>query len=346
MSNLTTLKQLNKSNLPLITLVSGEDVGLYHQFKERLLQQIDFDASDLAYAYFDLSETSFEMAAMDLESLPFFSDEKIVILDYLQDLTTDKKSFLDDKELKLLENYIANPLETTRLLIFAPGKLDGKRRIVKLLKRDSLVLEATPLKEAEFKTYFLQEANQMGLTFEAGAFEHLLYKSQYDFGQMNHNLIFLADYTQSDRAIEQRDIEQAIPKTLQDNIFDLTQLTLGNKIDEALELVKDLRLQGEEDIKLIAVMVGQLRFFLQIRLLTLQGRGELQLVSDLSQYLGRKVNPYHVKFALKDSRPYPVQQLKFSLKTLIETDFQIKMGLYDKEFLFDLALLKIAGFKD
>ena len=49
----------------------------------------------------------------------------------------------------------------------------------------------------------------------------------------------------------EEDIVEAIPKTLQDNIFDLTQLILGKKIDQARDLVKDLTLQGEDEIKLI-----------------------------------------------------------------------------------------------
>ncbi|MCO0847361.1 DNA polymerase III subunit delta, partial [Streptococcus suis] len=80
-------------------------------------------------------------------SLPFFSDEKVVILDYFADLTTYKKRHLTDDELKQFEAYLENPVETTRFVILAPGKLDIKRRLVKLLKRDGLVLEANPLKE-------------------------------------------------------------------------------------------------------------------------------------------------------------------------------------------------------
>jgi len=34
--------------------------------------------------------------------------------------------------------------------------------------------------------------------------------------------------------------------------------------------------------------------------------------------------------------------LKRTLTCLIEADYQIKSGLYDKDYLFDLALLKIA----
>ena len=34
--------------------------------------------------------------------------------------------------------------------------------------------------------------------------------------------------------------------------------------------------------------------------------------------------------------------LKKTMACLIETDYKIKSGLYDKDYLFDLALLKIA----
>ena len=45
------------------------------------------------FSYFDMSETSYQDAEMDLESLPLFADEKIVIFDNFADITTDKKLF-------------------------------------------------------------------------------------------------------------------------------------------------------------------------------------------------------------------------------------------------------------
>ena len=78
-------------------------------------------------------------------------------------MTTAKKSYLDEKELKRLENYLESPVETTRLVLMSAGKLDGKRRLVKLLKRDAMVLEASPLKDAELRTYFKSRRIKRGL---------------------------------------------------------------------------------------------------------------------------------------------------------------------------------------
>ena len=337
-----TIEKLSKESLPMLTVLAGEDLGQYSQAKETFLKQIGFDPSDLTYSYFDMSETTYQEAELDLESMPFFADEKVVIFDHFADMTTAKKSYLDDKELKRLESYLQSPVETTRLVLMASGKLDGKRRLVKLLKRDALVLETSPLKDAELKTYFRKKAHQEGLIFDTGVFEELLIKSNFDFSDVQKNMAFLKGY-KAEGNISSKDIAEAIPKSLQDNIFDMTQLLLRGDINGVRELVHDLRLQGEDDIKLIAVMLGQFRTYLQVKLLSAQGKSEQQIVVSLSDYLGRKVNPYQIRYALRDSRPLSIEFLKTSIKSLIETDYQIKNGTYDKEYLFDLALLKIGS---
>lgn len=337
-----TIEKLSKESLPTLTVLAGEDLGQYSQTKEIFLKQIGFDPSDLTYSYFDMSETTYQEAELDLESMPFFADEKVVIFDHFADMTTAKKSYLDDKELKRLESYLQSPVETTRLVLMASGKLDGKRRLVKLLKRDALVLETSPLKDTELKTYFQKKAHQEGLIFDTGVFEELLIKSNFDFSDVQKNMAFLKGY-KVEGNISSKDIAEAIPKSLQDNIFDMTQLLLRGDINGVRELVHDLRLQGEDDIKLIAVMLGQFRTYLQVKLLSAQGKSEQQIVVSLSDYLGRKVNPYQIRYALRDSRPLSIEFLKTSIKSLIETDYQIKTGTYDKEYLFDLALLKIGS---
>lgn len=335
------VETLTRSQLPAVLVLVGDDVGQYQETKAALLEAIGFDTSDLTYSYFDLETVPFAQAALDLESLPFFAEEKVVIFDHFADITTAKKSLLDEPALKQLEAYLLNPVATTRLIICAQGKLDGKRRLVKLLKRDAKVLETNALKEQDLRHYLDRQVKTMGLTFARGSLESLLVKSNFDFSETVKNLAFLQAY-KGKEVIEQADIAEAIPKSLQDNIFDLTQYVLTGRLTEARELSRDLTLQGEDVVKLLAIMLGQVRFWLQVKLLVQDRKSEQQLVADLSDYLGRKVNPYQVKFALRDAKGLSVAFLKKAMTVLIETDYQIKTGRYDKDYLFDLALLKLA----
>ena len=338
MQAITDIKHLTVQTLPPILVLTGEDVGQFEWLKKDILKKIGYDPSDLNYSYFDMKEASYAEVELDLVSLPFFADEKIVILDHLLDLTTAKKRNLTDEDLKQFENYLENPSESTRLVIFAEGKLDSKRRLVKLLKRDAQIIEATTPKEQDLKCYFASQAQELGIQFVGDSLDQLLLKSGYDFGELQKNLALLQAYKE-DGQITLQDIKEVVPKSLQDNIFDLTQMILQRQIDQARNLVKDLRLQGEDEIKLIAILLGQFRMFSQVKIFSEEGQSESQIVASLSDLSGRKVNPYQVKFALRDSRRL---SLSF-LMTFIETDYAIKSGTYEKDYLFDLALLKVAN---
>ena len=342
MQALQTIKKISAENLPPILVLSGDDIGQFEWMKEQLLKKVGYDSSDLNYSYFDMKETAYSEVELDLVSLPFFADEKIVILDHFVDVTTAKKRYLTDDELQSFEGYLSAPLETTRLIVFAEGKLDSKRRIVKLLKRDAQLLEATELKEKAWRAHFTEEIKSLGLAIDSPAFEQLLIKSGFDFSEIQKNLEFLKTYKGAS-SITITDIEEAIPKTLQDNLFDLIQMILKKQIDSARSLVKDLRLQGEDEIKLLAILLSQFRIYTQVKLLKQEGRTESQIVSDLSELTGRKVNPYQVKFALRDSRGISLSYLEQAICLLIDTDFQMKSGTYEKDYLFDLALLKLAN---
>ena len=342
MQAITDIKHLTVQTLPPILVLTGEDVGQFEWLKKDILKKIGYDPSDLNYSYFDMKEASYAEVELDLVSLPFFADEKIVILDHLLDLTTAKKRNLTDEDLKQFENYLENPSESTRLVIFAEGKLDSKRRLVKLLKRDAQIIEATTPKEQDLKRYFSSQAQELGLQFVGDSLDQLLLKSGYDFGELQKNLALLQAYKE-DGQITLEDIEEVVPKSLQDNIFDLTQMILKRQIDQARNLVKDLRLQGEDEIKLIAILLGQFRMFSQVKIFSEEGQSESQIVASLSELSGRKVNPYQVKFALRDSRRLSLSFLKQTMTTFIETDYAIKSGTYEKDYLFDLALLKVAN---
>ena len=335
-------RKLSLSNLPSLTLFTGADQGQYDIMKTQVLKQIGYDPADLNFAYFDMKEVDYNSLELELVSLPFFSDEKIVILDHFVDITTAKKRYLTDDELKSFEDYLENPLPSSKLVIFAEGKLDSKRRLVKLLKRDATVFEAIEPKEQEIRAYFQKWAQELGLTFAGKSFEQLLIKSGFQFSDIQKNLLFLQAY-KDNGVITEEDIVEAIPKTLQDNIFDLTQLILGKKIDQARDLVKDLTLQREDEIKLIAIMLGQFRLYTQVKILLESGQTESQMVSSLGHYLGRNPNPYQIKFALRDTRALSLNFLQDSIRYLIQADYQIKTGVYEKGYLFEKALLQIAS---
>lgn len=327
------LSKLSLNNMPQFIVISGEDEDIISELKAQVMAKLNFDPTDLSQSYFDLTETDPNLALEELESLPFFGDEMLVILENLWDLTTAKKNIFSDRQLEKLASFLENPLASTRLVIICHGKLDGKRRIVKKLKQVAFNLIATPLKVTELSQYF-QRSSHMS----ANIVNRIIDKSNNNFAVIKQNISLVQTFAEG-REVTEADVDIAVPKSLSDNIFDLTDLILQQNVSDARKLVLDLVLQGEDEIKLLAILTNNFRLYYQIKLLLEKQYTESQMIAYL------KINPYRFKFLVGPARQKDKAFLSQAMHFLIDTDFKMKTGQADKAFLMDMVLIRLSGIK-
>ena len=244
-------------------------------------------------------------------------------------LTTAKKSVLDEKQLKRFENFLDDPPETTQLVLILYGKLDSRLKVVKKLKAKATLLEAQELKSQELIQYFSRIS-----PLPKAVLSLIAAKSNDNFSVMKQNIDLVQTYALG-REVTLDDVEKVVPKSLQDNIFALTDLIFKGKIDEARDLVHDLTLQGEDLIKILAILTNSYRLYLQVKLFQAKGWQENQQVDFL------KMHPYPVKLANQLVRKLNVKSLKNGLSDLIKLDFDIKTSAADKSYLFDITLIRL-----
>ena len=154
MSAFVELEKIKKAGLPQILVLYGEEEDLVQELKSRLLEYVHFDSTDLGQAYFDLNNANANLALEELESLPFFVEQKLVILENLTNLTTVKKAVFDEKQTVRFENFLNDPVETTQLILILHGKLDSRLKLTKKLKTQATLLEAQELKPQELSRVF------------------------------------------------------------------------------------------------------------------------------------------------------------------------------------------------
>ncbi|MCB6144136.1 hypothetical protein LI288_14105, partial [Lachnospira pectinoschiza] len=104
----------------------------------------------------------------------------------------------------------------------------------------------------------------------------------------------------------------------------------------ARDLVHDLTLQGEELIKILVILTNSFRLYYQVKLMQNKGWNEQKQTSYL------KIHPYRVKLANQQVRNMQESFLAQALLSLIELDYKIKSSGVDANYLFDLALIKLA----
>lgn len=330
------LAELRKKKFKPIYTLLGTERHLINMFKNTLKQEISVDEEDeFNFITFDMGEVEVSHVVNEAETVPFFGDYKVIFVENPYFLTGEKRKNDLEHDVSSLNSYLENPLETTVLIFIASyEKMDDRKKIVKRLKKESCLVDVKPMSEKELTPYLKQYIENEGYQIDKQAFEQLTYLTDMDLSRMMNELDKLFLYRLDTKVIKRADVDALIPKSLEHNIFDLSQHVLANQATHSLSLYHDLINDGEETIKVIAVLLGQVRLLLQVKLLLDMNYQQSNITDTL------KIHPYRVKLAVNQSKNLTLSALGEMFNELIDMDYQIKTGQMDKELIFEMFLLK------
>ena len=213
-------------------------------------------------------------------------------------------------------------------------KLDERKKVTKQLKKAAVTINIQQLNEKEVRQYLLNTLENAPFQMDRKAIDLFLRLTDLDLSKMMRELNKLQLYGQQQELITVKEVEQLVPKTLEHNLFDMTQYILSGKSEQALRLFEDLITQGEETIKINAILLSQIRLFLQTKFLMKIGYQQANIAETL------KIHPYRVKLAMQEVRKFDEKILRRLFDDLVEMDYQIKSGKIEKELSFQLFVLR------
>lgn len=320
-----------------VYVVYGIDQYLYQDVKRRFLKEcVPLEEQEMNTVIYNLQESTLASAIEDAESFSFFGDKKVVFVEHAFFLTGDKTKG-NEQDTTLLEQYIANPNEKTIFVLAVQSEsLDKRKKIVKLLQQNAHVIEVNPLTQQEMQKYIVEYASEQDVTLDKYAQEELLIRTQANLGVMVQEIDKLMLQILPRTQIQKEDVINGVQPSLENNVFALNEYLVDGKITKAIAVYRDLILQKEEPVKLLAILLSQYRLMYHIELLRLEG----YQLNDIASFL--KQHPYRVQIVAKQSNRYQINQLANIIKLLIETDYQLKSHPIDKNVLLELVLLKIS----
>ena len=338
MSLQTALKELRENKIAPVYLLLGTETYLSELFRSELQKQVFQTGEDeFNITSYDMEEVPLSVALGEADTLPFFGDHRLVFVDNPYFFTSEKKSSALEHDLDELTTYLEHPAESTILVFVAQvEKLDERKKITKLLKKAAVLVDVAPMDERSLKTYIQETIHNEGYDIQPKAFDQLLYLCDFQLTKIMGELQKLYLFADEDKEITLPIVEELVPKSLEHNVFDLTAEILAGNSEKALQSYQDLLLQGEETIKLTAILLSQIRLLLQIKILAQLGYQQSNIAETL------KVHPYRVKLGLQQARGFKLERLERIYDELVENDFSVKTGKMDKELLFELFTLKLS----
>jgi len=242
---------------------------------------------------------------------------------------------LSDKDVDTLVQWLES-LATSpdKVVVWASGSFDSRKTSVKTLKKYAELIECNTLKEweqAKAVAWIETKARSTGFSLDPEAADMLVALNGLHFGVLHNELEKLQLFKKTPGRITLADVD-ALSGQSATTLFNFTESIKKWDRQGILEALSRLFETGEDSVKLLGVMIYQLRFFLEIQVLL----NEKKSVDDIAKQLGR--HPFVIKQSVTLAKKKSVESLKQALGVCHDTDVAIKSGKLQPKIALELAI--------
>jgi len=330
------IAKIKEKKFESIYVLLGKERYLTKQFKHELIKSgMEEEDQSFNVMTFDMKQDLLDNVMIEAQTIPFFGERKIIFIQEPYFLTGEKKKNEIEHDLKTLLAYIDEPSPSTILVFIAPyDKLDERKKIVKKLKKEAKIIDVSDMDNRLAEQYVADTIKNEGYQMSKEAFQEFTYLTDANLSQMMNEVdkLFLA--ATDSKMITKEMVQQLIPKSLEHSVFDLMKYVLSHQVDKSLTLYKELLLQGEEPIKINAILISQFRLLLQVKIMSERHYQQSNMIDVL------KIHPYRIKLSLQESKHFDLHTLGVIFDYLVENDYRMKSGYMDANLLFELFLMK------
>ncbi|PCF75416.1 DNA polymerase III subunit delta [Staphylococcus delphini] len=321
-----------------IHVIHGEVPELIDRETEQLTKKYlgNEPKDDFNFVKYNLYETTLNTIIEEAMTLPFFSDKKIVVVQNSYVFTGEKPpkeaQANADSLLEFIEKY-----DGASLIIFQvqAAKLDERKKVVKALKKVANIKKIEQMTEQEMQKWIHQYLNQSYKEIKQDALEALIQLTGIHYRMIKQELDKLLLFVGDRPTINKDDVQTIVNRSLEQNVFLLTDYIQKGQKAQAISLVKDLIQLKEEPIKLLALITSNYRLYYQSKILNQKGYSGQQIAKTVG------VHPYRVKLALNQARKYDLETLLTIMDVCAETDYQLKSSYMDKVLILELFIMKL-----
>lgn len=306
-------------------LIYGPDRSIINNELNKLIKELKIDD----VVKYDMTTSNLLDVIEDASTIGLFSSNKIIILDDCYFFSANKKIDNIEELEKYLEKYNPN---NYCIFIAYTDKIDTRKKIYKLLKNKAKIIDEIKIDEEYLINYIKEELTKEKYKIED--INYFLNKVGKNLYNIKNELNKLMMYKLDTKEIKNIDIDKIVIKSIEEEIFSLTDAVILKNTESALNLLDNFLKKDYEEIQIIMLLASQFRFLFQVKRLLNKGKSEIEIARIL------EVNPYRVKFAVKKLYSYTEGILLDYIKRLAKMDHDIKLGLINKRLALELFIIE------
>lgn len=327
-------KKISQGNYSSVYLLVGLEHYFFDETIRRMKQSLN-QKEETDVIVFDLDEVPVQYVIEEADTLPFFSERKLIIAKNASFLkSTEKGKEKIEHDLKALEKWMNHQSETAIVIFIAPyEKMDERKKISKLMKEKAVFLEAKSLEGNDLRVWIQSTVQHEGKTIGEEAIQLLIEVIGHDLVQLQSEIKKMAIYLGEETEISTSIIEILLSKTLEQDAFQLLNAYLRGDTSTALSVYHDLLRQKEEPIKLTGLLASQIRLMSNVTYLRKKGYHAQAIAKQL------KVNPYRVKLIVESRNPIDEKRLLHVMHRLADADLKLKTSSGNRDRILEYLLM-------
>ena len=296
------------------------------------------ERDDMNFVRYDGNNTLIQEIIDDANYVPLGYDKKVVAVDNCYFLMKPKprNKIEADQDYKALISYIKNPNPDCDLILTVPtAEVDKNSELFKLIEANAKVTFLGDPTIKEWNDYVRKVVNDSieknpGSKMDSDALMELIDRTAGDIPLLKNSIIKLFLYT---KHVRYEDVLLLVTRPLEDNTFQLFNYLLDGENEKAIGLFRDLQVSNVEPVTLISMLGNQFRLLNQVVFLSKQSKTNDEIAEEL------KIKPIRVQILKKKTFNMSEKAIHKTLDDLFNLDLQIKSGLVDRFYAFELFLI-------
>lgn len=320
----------------MIYLFAGSQSPIVKKQVNRLLEQRLGTIDDFNLSRLDGREVLSEDIVYEASTLAIGTTRKAVVVEFPYFLLKDKGKNKIDKEQKFdsMLSLISSSNDDVDLIFVSNSlELDEKSEIMKAIRKHGEVHLIPELDQGKWLEYGRSYFKNNKASIEPDALRELIERVSGDLNAFLNEADKLILYKPEINLI---DVTLMVAKPLESNVFALTKALFRGDKASALDILGDLKTNNVEPVTLISMLANQFRLMSQIRYLDQRGLGQSSIAKELN------LPDFRVKMVLQDAKRLSRNAIVRNLDTLYQLDLNIKSGLVDRYYAFELFILNFA----
>lgn len=328
-----------KVAIPGFGVLFGDESYLKHlAFQHIKAQVLDVEDAEFSLSRFEGSSLTWTKAIEELTTVAMFGGRRLIVID-------EADPFVK-KYRELLEDY-AKTSPTQSVLLLLVSTFPTTTKLYKKLLETGLLLNCTPLKEAEIPAWIVRWAkHKHRVTIEQSAAELLLSYIGPELGLLEQELAKLSLIVSENKTVDVPLIEQSVGSLRVRTTFEMLDLALSGKTMEAVRQLNALLMSGENPIGILAQIAYSIRKLSSATRLILQNEREKKTVSLATVLEQVGVHKYFIgkmETQLKQLGRVRGQQLSH---WLLQIDLDLKgASRSDPRLILEIFLMKLSSLK-